>query len=302
MLGAGLFAPPRGQEAEAACMAANGETNGPEKTAVTDSTFIPNDVRQLYEIRNYRNAAQVLATGCAGEFSEIIEALRAFRLTLADIRKPGGNESDIPKKVSGLLRAKGWQETRIKGDLVITKIAGSAKNAKRRGEPTSDEESESDTLEEIALLKKKGLQVETITRENFLDGHKVDYVKGRVAFDLEWNSKDQTFDRDLYAFRAFHECDLVDAAVLLTRSAELNRVFELLGPELDEDGKPKLTKGGKPKLLKNKYGASTTWMGKLLYRLNAGRHGGCPVLALGITPRIITDWAEYEKEHSKRGG
>lgn len=37
--------------------------------------------------------------------------------------------------------------------------------------------------------------------EDFMDGHKVDYVKNRVAFDLEWNSKDQTFDRDLYAFR-----------------------------------------------------------------------------------------------------
>ncbi len=31
------------------------------------------------------------------------------------------------------------------------------------------------------------------------DTHKVDYLKGRVAFDLEWNSKDQTFDRDLFA-------------------------------------------------------------------------------------------------------
>ena len=35
------------------------------------------------------------------------------------------------------------------------------------------------------------------------DTHKVDYLKGRVAFDLEWNSKDQTFDRDLYAFSSF---------------------------------------------------------------------------------------------------
>ena len=43
------------------------------------------------------------------------------RLTLADIRKPGGNESDIPKRISSLLRSKGWKETRIKGDLVITK-------------------------------------------------------------------------------------------------------------------------------------------------------------------------------------
>jgi CRISPR-associated protein Csd2 len=40
----------------------------------------------------------------------------------------------------------------------------------------------------------------------------------------------------------------------------------------------------------NKYGASTTWMGKLLYRLNAGRNGSCPVLAIGIKPECISDW------------
>lgn len=257
-------------------------------------TFIPEDIRELYEIHNYRNAAQVLATGCPEEFQEIIEGLRSFRLTLADIRKPGGNESDIPKRISGLLRSKGWMETRIKGDLMITKIIGS--NGKKSTPGGDEEEDPSDTLEKIEELKKKGYSVEHITRENFLDGHKVDYVKNRVAFDLEWNSKDQTFDRDLYAFRAFHECDLIDAAVLLTRSASLNTVFEKLGPELNSDGTPRTDKYGKPKLIKNKYGSSTTWMGKLLYRLNAGRHGGCPVLAIGITPNLITDWAEYERE------
>ncbi|MBN9134276.1 MAG: restriction endonuclease [Nitrosospira multiformis] len=259
--------------------------------------FIPEDIRDLYEIHNYRNAAQVLATGCSNEFQEIIEGLRAFRLTLADIRKPGGNESDIPKRISGLLRAKGWMETRIKGDLLITKVSGTIDKKAGDKDPEEREENESDTLEKIEELKNKG-QVERIVRENFLDGHKVDYVKKRVAFDLEWNSKDQTFDRDLYAFRAFHECDLIDAAVLLTRSGSLNTVFEKLGPELNSDGSTKTNKNGKPKLIKTKYGASTTWMGKLLYRLNAGRHGGCPVLALGITPKLITDWSEYESKNT----
>ena len=40
--------------------------------------------------------------------------------------------------------------------------------------------------------------------ENLIDGHKIDYVKKRVAFDMEWTSKDQTFDRDLYALRTLH--------------------------------------------------------------------------------------------------
>jgi hypothetical protein len=255
------------------------------------NTYIPRDICDLYEIHNYRNAAQVLATSCPQEFSEIIEALRIFRLTLDDIRKPGGNESDIPKRFSSLLRHKGWLETRIRGDLLITKVIGSMPQWKG-----NEREEEKDNLEEIETLRKRGYQVECIKRENFLDGHKVDYVRNRVAFDLEWNSKDQTFDRDLYAFRAFHECNLIDVAVLLTRSADLNDVFEQLGPEINSNGEIKKDKTGKPKLIKTKYGASTTWMGKLLYRLNAGRHGGCPVLVLGITRNLITDWKAYEQK------
>jgi len=39
----------------------------------------------------------------------------------------------------------------------------------------------------------------------------------------------------------------------------------------------------------NKYGASTTWLGKLIPRIEAGRNGGCPILAIGITPEILID-------------
>jgi hypothetical protein len=219
--------------------------------------YIPQDILDLYEVHNFRHAAEVLATGCSLEFEEIFDALRNFKLTTADILKPGGNESDIPKRISSLLRPKGWYETRIKGDLLIT---SEVHQVDVGGEGTRQENK---------------IKIETLTRENFLDGHKVDYVKNGVAFDLEWNSKDQTFDRDLYAFRAFSECGLISAAILLTRSVELNEVFDKLG-------------------VKAKYGASTTWMGKLLYRLNAGRHGGCPVLVFGITPRLITDWNSNE--------
>lgn len=106
-------------------------------------------------------------------------------------------------------------------------------------------------------------------RNSFSHGsHKVDYIKGRVAFDLEWNSKDQTFDRDLYAFRAFFDYDAISVGVLVTRSLDLNKVFTQLK-------------------ISSKYGASTTHMGKLLPRLLAGRNGGCPVLVFGITTKLL---------------
>jgi CRISPR-associated protein Csd2 len=215
----------------------------PSQMPLTD--YLPADFLETYEVHNYRHAAEVLATSCPIEFSELISALNKFRLTTADILAKGGNESQIPKRLASLFRPMRWFETRIRGDLVVTI------------ETHSDDGTE-----------------KTETRiDDFMDGHKVDFVKNRVAFDLEWNSKDQTFDRDLYAFRAFHEAGVISAAVLLTRSATLNDVFKSLG-------------------VMSKYGASTTWMGKLLYRMHAGRNGGCPVLVLGITPKLITDWPQ----------
>ena len=207
------------------------------------TNYLPAEILDTYEIYNFRHAAEVLATSCPDELMELVGALSAFRLSTGDILAKGGNESQITKRVATLLRPNYWFETRIRGDLIIT--------------------IETHTDTGVAKTEER--------IDDFMDGHKIDFVKNRVAFDLEWNSKDQTFDRDLYAFRAFHEAGIVSAAVLLTRSASLNDVFKELG-------------------VMAKYGASTTWMGKLLYRLRAGRNGGCPVLVLGITPKLIEDW------------
>ena len=207
------------------------------------SDFFPQKFLELYEVHNFRHAAEVLSTGCKQEFDELIESLTNFRFAQEDILAAAGNESNIPKLIAAPLRPLGWYETRIKGDLIV-------KVTRHTGEGRQESQS---------LI------------EDYIDGHKVDFVKNRVAFDLEWNSKDQTFDRDLYAFRAFHEAGVISAAVLLTRSESLNSVFKALG-------------------IMSKYGASTTWMGRLLYRMKAGRNGGCPVLVLGLTPKLIKDW------------
>jgi hypothetical protein len=94
-----------------------------------------------------------------------------------------------------------------------------------------------------------------------------------------------------YAFNAFFLSGAIDAAILLTRSGSLNEVFRRVGPALQKDGKTvEKLKDGSHRSTMSKYGASTTWMGKLLYRLNAGRNGGCPVLVFGITPSCVSDW------------
>ncbi len=232
---------------------------------------IPADIFHKYEVFSFRNAAVILSETRREEFSELLEALRAFSITTTLIRRAGGNESEIPKLLSASLRPKGWFETIVQGDLLV-RLSWREQIGVKKAKPVTE------------------IRSREIRRENYLDGHKIDYVKGRVAFDLEWNSKDQTFDRDLYAFSAFSQCGVIDAAVLVTRSAALNPVFRALGPALKKNGEIDTKQDGSPRQTRDKYGASTTWMGKLLYRLNAGRNGGCPVLAIGIKPECISDW------------
>ena len=109
-------------------------------------------------------------------------------------------------------------------------------------------------------------EIETI--KGYIDGHNIDFLKNKVAFDLEWNSKDQTFDRDLLAMRTYFDCGLIDVGVIVTRAEELNDIFKDIG-------------------IMAKYGASTTWIGKLRYRLDSRRNGGCPILAIGIKKRCV---------------
>jgi hypothetical protein len=179
---------------------------------------------------------------------------------------PGKNKSRIALKMEGLLNPLGWNETRIRADLHVETIA-----------------------KEINLrfgTKRSEKKFETVRRRykvaNLIDGHKIDFIKGRVAFDMEWNSKDQTFDRDLYAMRAFYDAGIISAGVLLTRDSTLAPLFKEIGSRVEI------------KDFKSKYGASTTWMGKLTYRLDAGRAGGCPILAIGIKPEVVEDYADWK--------
>lgn len=207
--------------------------------------LIPETIRHRYELYNFNSAVEILSQTHKDAFTEIMNTLDQFHLELSDILEKGGNESNVPKKFSLLLRPLGWKETEISGDLVVRLLEGKTRKIPSREFQLND----------------------------FISGHKIDYVKGEVAFDLEWNSKDQTFDRDLYAFRTFFECGVISCGVLITRSEKLNVVFDFLGHEI-----------------KKKYGASTTWMGKLLPRIYARRHGGCPLLVVGITPETVLDW------------
>lgn len=93
--------------------------------------------------------------------------------------------------------------------------------------------------------------------------HKVDEYKNNIAVEVEWNNKDPFFDRDLNNFRLLFELRVISVGIIITRTDELQEIFNELG------------RG-------SSYGNATTHMSKLLPKLEGGGGGGCPVLAFGI--------------------
>ena len=215
-------------------------------------TYIPKCLYEKFEFHSYGHALEILGHSFPEEWREIQEALQKLEITTDDLRAQGGNETNIPQKFDDVLYPYGWREIRITGDLIVKLYP---RQAAQRGRFSSE------PFDEKKIV-------------GYIDGHNIDFIKGKVAFDLEWNSKDQTFDRDLLAMRTYFDCGLIDVGIIVTRSAELNDIFRKI---TDETGKS----------IMRKYGASTTWMDKLLYRLDSRRNGGCPILAVGIKKECV---------------
>lgn len=212
------------------------------------------DILSRYSISSYRSATAILQQRAPDELAAIVSILERFHISQSEIRSPGGNRMSATSRFADLAAEAGfYQEVRIEADLLVKLREGKGENAP---------------------------EIDRILREDYIHNHLVDFWKGRVAFDYEWNSKDQTYDRDLYAFRSFFEAGVIDVGVIVTRELS-NDFFHSLGFCLDKNG------NDTGKTVAAKFGASTTGTHKLISRIGAGRSGGCPVLVIGILPGNI---------------
>lgn len=100
--------------------------------------------------------------------------------------------------------------------------------------------------------------------------HKIDCFKNSVALEIEWNNKDPFFDRDLNNFRLLFDLRAVSVGIIITRSDELQDIFNNLG------------RG-------SSYGNSTTHISKLVPRIIGGGGAGCPLLVFGITKALFVE-------------
>ncbi|MGP1664398.1 MAG: BglII/BstYI family type II restriction endonuclease [Rhodanobacter sp.] len=164
--------------------------------------------------------------------------------------KAGGNRGDIAKEIDDSFAQRGWREIRV--DLHTEGILYAKNNT------------------EVGRLP--------VVRQ---EGYLVDNFKGRVALDVEWNAKDGNLDRDLSAYRAWHEAGVISAAVLITQdrlplkdlAEEVWRDYQNTLPEEERN----------PRLPIDLSTSTTTNLDKAALRVRRGVMGTCPLLVVAAT-------------------
>lgn len=84
--------------------------------------LVPEDLRELYHVKEWRNAAGVLTTACPNEWEEIVTILRKFRLLRSEVQAAGKNRSPISKQLDGAFYAIGWKEKQFKTAIKLDEV------------------------------------------------------------------------------------------------------------------------------------------------------------------------------------
>lgn len=126
--------------------------------------FVPEDVRALYEVHEWRNGLAVLSAARPDEWNDIVEVLRGFRLHHTEIATPGGRKSLIADRLDSAFKRLGWKEKRFDTKIVV-----------------DDQEHASPTHEVDVLKNRVALEVEWNNKDPFYDR---DLNNFRLLFDL----------------------------------------------------------------------------------------------------------------------
>lgn len=215
---------------------------------------MPQSIREKYVFLETFSAAAVIKGSASSEWDEILGVLDEFTLKTSHWLKAGGNRGDIAKQIDGLFHDHGWEETRI-------------------------------DVETRGILRAKGTSAHPgkIIHETtpvLQEGYLVDNHKNKVVVDIEWNAKDGNLDRDMAAYRAWHEAGLIVGAVLITKEREgLLR----LAREIWDNYQKLIPDNFKSnKLPIDLTTSTTTSFDKAELRIKRGTAGTCPLLIVGV--------------------
>lgn len=126
--------------------------------------LLPVDIRDLYEVHEWKHACAILSQDFPAEWDDIIVVLRAFRLHKRQIAIGGGNKSQVSAAIDSEFYRLGWAERAFKTSIVVDEASIDA--------PTHN----------IDCFKNcVGLEVEWNNKDPFFDR---DLNNFRLLFDL----------------------------------------------------------------------------------------------------------------------
>jgi Restriction endonuclease BglII len=144
--------------------------------------LVPEDLRETYQVEEWRNAAGILQTAHPREWQDIIDCLRTFHFLRSEVLKGGGRKSVIAQRIDGFLTARGWVEKKF-----ATKIR------------VDEREWDSPTHKVDCFKGFVGLEIEWNNKDPFFDR---DLNNFRLLFDL------RVIDIGVIVTRATHLQDI----------------------------------------------------------------------------------------------
>jgi len=233
-----------------------------------------------YEVYFTRFADSIIKDHFKEAMEEISTVLNGFYIPEGDIIKGGGGRSATTKALEALLKDKRWTKRNIESTLKV----GNKTHASNSHE---------------------------------ID-HYRSFPKGSIGLEIEWNSKDTSYDRDLENFKKWHQIGEMSLGIIITRGTSLHseclhvyeRFLDTLQPfdfptvssrlklsdaakeeiePLFDQPKVQAVKAIAKAAYTSKFATSTTHMGKLLEKIGRGGGDPCPFILIGIgKERLIT--------------
>lgn len=225
-----------------------------ETNTYDDPLVLDPGIRARWTFLETSSAAAVLRSVCSDEWRDITHVLATFALDPAHWLKPGGSEGDVAKSLNAMFRERGWREIRV--DLKTQGLLFAKGPNGRRGPQIGE------------------------TTESYQEGYLADNLKGRVVLDVEWNAKDGNLDRDLSAYRAWHEAGVISAAVLITQDRS---TLKPLAKRLWDEYQAGLPPEQRNPRLPIDMTTTTTNFEKAVMRVRRSVMGTCPLLVVAVT-------------------
>jgi hypothetical protein len=244
-----------------------------------------------YEVRSWNHADLIMTGPLAACEKDVEAALAGVAIKMTDLIKGGGGLTSVVGNLRKAFEANGWKKKRI----LVSSVAYDVTTKSRK-------------------LPRPYKEVDKPIHE--ID-HTKTYGNELVGLEIEWNSKDSVFYRDLSNISFLHAEQLLSLAVIVTRGSSLQNALPKLVQqfatkynvtsvadikkrklyEISAKASAKINarvSAGAAfqdvwpsQFVQSKFGSTTTHAGKLIPQIDRGAAGLLPVVLIGIPDSVV---------------